>query len=87
MAPLAVSEFLAGFPHHSLEAYLPELVRAGQRVAVCDQIGRSQTDQDHCKAGCDGIGLARHQPTPIKFWMPVAIIFWQPFTWINRKQA
>lgn len=29
---------LAGFPHHSLEAYLPKLVRAGQRVAVCDQL-------------------------------------------------
>ncbi|TAE73533.1 MAG: DNA mismatch repair protein MutS [Bacteroidetes bacterium] len=29
---------LAGFPHHSLEVYLPKLVRAGQRVAVCDQI-------------------------------------------------
>lgn len=29
---------LAGFPHHSLENYLPKLVRAGQRVAVCDQL-------------------------------------------------
>lgn len=29
---------LAGFPHHSLEVYLPRLVRAGQRVAVCDQL-------------------------------------------------
>ena len=29
---------LAGFPHHSLETYLPRLVRAGQRVAVCDQL-------------------------------------------------
>ena len=29
---------LAGFPHHSLEVYLPKLVRAGQRVAVCDQL-------------------------------------------------
>lgn len=29
---------LAGFPHHSLEAYLPKLVRAGQRVAICDQL-------------------------------------------------
>jgi DNA mismatch repair protein MutS len=29
---------LAGFPHHSLETYLPKLVRAGQRVAVCDQL-------------------------------------------------
>lgn len=29
---------LAGFPHHSLEAYLPKLVRAGNRVAICDQL-------------------------------------------------
>jgi DNA mismatch repair protein MutS len=29
---------LAGFPHHSLETYLPKLVRAGFRVAVCDQL-------------------------------------------------
>ena len=29
---------LAGFPHHSLDSYLPRLVRAGHRVAVCDQL-------------------------------------------------
>lgn len=29
---------LAGFPHHSLQTYLPRLVRAGERVAVCDQL-------------------------------------------------
>jgi len=29
---------LAGFPHHSIDTYLPELVRAGQRVAICDQL-------------------------------------------------
>lgn len=29
---------LAGFPHHSLDTYLPKLVRAGHRVAVCDQL-------------------------------------------------
>ena len=29
---------LAGFPHHSLHTYLPKLVRAGQRVAICDQL-------------------------------------------------
>lgn len=29
---------LAGFPHHSLDSYLPKLVRAGFRVAVCDQL-------------------------------------------------
>lgn len=29
---------LAGFPHHSIDTYLPKLVRAGQRVAVCEQL-------------------------------------------------
>ena len=29
---------LAGFPHHALDTYLPKLVRAGQRVAICDQL-------------------------------------------------
>jgi DNA mismatch repair protein MutS len=29
---------LAGFPHHSLDTYLPKLVKAGQRVAICDQL-------------------------------------------------
>lgn len=29
---------LAGFPYHSLDAYLPRLVRAGQRVAICEQL-------------------------------------------------
>ena len=29
---------LAGFPHHSLDTYLPKLVRAGNRVAICDQL-------------------------------------------------
>lgn len=29
---------LAGFPYHALDSYLPKLIRAGQRVAICDQI-------------------------------------------------
>ncbi|HCN49611.1 MAG TPA: DNA mismatch repair protein MutS [Chryseobacterium sp.] len=29
---------LAGFPHHSIDSYLPKLVRAGMRVAICDQL-------------------------------------------------
>jgi DNA mismatch repair protein MutS len=29
---------LAGFPHHALDVYLPKLVRAGHRVAICDQL-------------------------------------------------
>lgn len=29
---------LAGFPHHSMDTYLPKLIRAGQRVAICEQL-------------------------------------------------
>ncbi|NCD42668.1 MAG: DNA mismatch repair protein MutS, partial [Bacteroidia bacterium] len=29
---------LAGFPHHALDTYLPKLVKAGQKVAICDQL-------------------------------------------------
>ena len=29
---------MAGFPHHALDSYLPKLVRAGKRVAICDQL-------------------------------------------------
>ena len=29
---------LAGFPYHALDTYLPRLVRAGQRVAICEQL-------------------------------------------------
>ncbi len=34
----AAETALAGFPHHALDTYLPRLVRAGERVAVCDQL-------------------------------------------------
>ncbi|MCF8309123.1 MAG: DNA mismatch repair protein MutS, partial [Bacteroidales bacterium] len=36
---------LAGFPHHALDSYLPKLVRAGERVAICDQM----EDPKHAK--------------------------------------
>ena len=29
---------LAGFPHHALDTYLPKLIRAGERLAICDQL-------------------------------------------------
>ena len=32
------TEQMAGFPHHALDTYLPKLVRAGKRVAICDDI-------------------------------------------------
>jgi len=35
---------LAGFPYHSIDSYLPKLVRAGFRVAICDQLEESQSN-------------------------------------------
>ncbi len=42
---------LAGFPHHSLDTYLPKLVRAGFRVAVCDQLEDPKTTKTIVKRG------------------------------------
>ena len=40
---------LAGFPHHSLNTYLPKLVMAGCRVAICDQLEDPKANQKDCK--------------------------------------
>src|SRR3984885_6113074 len=42
---------LAGFPHHSLDTYLPKLVRAGQRVAICDQLEDPKSTKTIVKRG------------------------------------
>lgn len=42
---------LAGFPHHSLNTYLPKLVRAGQRVAICDQLEDPKLTKSIVKRG------------------------------------
>ncbi|MBR2253457.1 MAG: DNA mismatch repair protein MutS, partial [Prevotella sp.] len=34
----AQGDAMAGFPHHALDTYLPKLIRAGRRVAICDQL-------------------------------------------------
>lgn len=44
-------DHLAGFPHHSLDNYLPKLVRAGQRVAICDQLEDPATVKGIVKRG------------------------------------
>ncbi|MBX3416389.1 MAG: DNA mismatch repair protein MutS [Pirellulaceae bacterium] len=46
---------MAGFPHHQLDAYLGKLIRAGHRVAVCDQVENPQTAK----------GLVRREITQI----------------------
>ena len=42
---------LAGFPHHALDSYLPKLVRAGHRVAICDQLEDPKTVKGIVKRG------------------------------------
>ena len=47
----ASSVELAGFPHHALDTYLPKLVRAGCRVAICDQLEDPKTTKTLVKRG------------------------------------
>ncbi len=42
---------LAGFPHHALDTYLPKLIRAGNRVAICDQLEDPKTVKGIVKRG------------------------------------
>lgn len=42
---------LAGFPHHSINVYLPKLVKAGLRVAICDQLEDPKTTKTIVKRG------------------------------------
>ncbi len=47
----AASVELAGFPHHAIDTYLPKLVKAGQRVAICDQLEDPKTTKKIVKRG------------------------------------
>ncbi len=54
---------LAGFPHHSLDTYLPKLIRAGLRVAVCDQLEDPKATKGIVKRGVTDLvtpGVAMH---------------------------
>lgn len=42
---------MAGFPHHALDSYLPRLIRAGHRCAICDQLGTSRENVTTVKRG------------------------------------
>lgn len=41
---------MAGFPHHALDTYLPKLIRAGKRVAICDQLEDPKKNASSSKA-------------------------------------
>ena len=55
---------LAGFPHHALDTYLPKLVRAGQRVAICEQLEDPKQKQREEFKPTEVITL--QQPTEVK---------------------
>ena len=42
---------LAGFPHHSINSYLPKLVKEGCRVAICDQLENPKLTKKIVKRG------------------------------------
>ncbi len=44
--------YIAGFPHHALDSYLPKIVRAGKRVAICEQLEKPER---YCKRGIASI--------------------------------
>lgn len=43
--------YLAGFPHHALDTYLPKIVRAGKRVAICEQLEDPKLSKKLVKRG------------------------------------
>ena len=45
------NEELAGFPYHALDTYLPKLVRAGERIAICDQLEDPKATKGIVKRG------------------------------------
>lgn len=46
---------LVGFPHHALDTYLPKLVRAGRRVAICEQLEDPKLSKRLVKRGGNAI--------------------------------
>ncbi len=54
---------LAGFPHHSIDVYLPKLVRGGYRVAICEQLEKPSKEKKIVKRGVTDVvtpGIGTH---------------------------
>ena len=74
----AKSVEMAGFPFHALDTYLPKLVRAGKRVAICDQLEDPKMTKKLVKRGITELvtpGVA----SMTMFFLTKKIIFWLPF--------
>ena len=57
---------MAGFPHHALDAYLPKLVKAGKRIAICDQLEDPKLAKKLVKRGITEMvtpGIAEQEET------------------------
>ena len=54
---------LAGFPHHALDTYLPKLVRAGRRVAICEQLEDPKLTKKLVKRGISELVTPNVQET------------------------
>ena len=75
---------MAGFPFHAIDTYLPKLVRAGQRVAICEQL----EDPKLCKTLVNAVLLKwlrlAYRPTKI-FSRTARTTFWHRFL-LRRRQ-
>jgi len=70
----ASSSELAGFPHHALDTYLHKLVKAGHRVAICDQLEDPKSVKGIVKRGVTEL-VTPASPPMINYSNTIAIIF------------
>ena len=64
---------LAGFPHHALDNYLPKLVKAGHRVAICEQVEDPKTVKGIVKREVvEVVSPSAEVATTWKVWSPSA---------------
>ncbi len=79
---------LAGFPHHALDTYLPKLVRAGYRVAICEQLedpkqAKKIVKRDVVEVVTPGVAFRDNLLTPSRATYVAAV----HFAWRGRGQA
>ena len=56
----ALERSMAGFPYHALDTYLPKIIRAGRRVAICDQLELPKKKENGGRGFFDEMGTKRH---------------------------
>lgn len=68
---------LAGFPYHAIDTYLPKLVRAGQRVAICEQLEDPKKTKKLVKRGVIELVTPVFRTTKIPLTIKITY-FWPP---------